>query len=146
MPLQRKRDYDAVTLATVTTTAGAKNAVTTTAVRLPGMVNAIAFMLEVTAAATDAGDTLDVAVQTLLDGDDQWVDVVAFTQCLGNGGAKRHVGKIVAGVAETMFETGTALAAGSIRNLLGDSWRVKYTQVDADSDGAFTFNVVAVPM
>lgn len=146
MALQAKRDYDARTLkASAATAAGALTNVTTDEVRLPGAVNGIVFSLDVTAAATDAGDTLDVYVQTLLDGTN-WVDVVHFTQCVGNGGAKRHVGKVLAGAAETMFEASAALAAGSVRNVLGDAWRVKYTQVDADSDGTFTFAVHALPM
>lgn len=140
-----KRFADRVTLASVTTAAGAIAAGTGDAVHLPGMVNGFAFELDVTAAATDADDTLDVYVQTTLDGTN-WIDVVHFTQCVGNGGAKRHIGKVLAGAAETMFEAGAALAAGSVRNLLGDKWRVKYVQVDADSDGTFTFAVYAVPM
>lgn len=140
-----KRFADRVTLATVTTDAGAATNATTAAVNLPGMVNGIAFELDVTAAATDAADTLDVYVQTTLDGTN-YIDVVHFTQCLGNGGAKRHIGKVLAGAAETMFDGSAALAAGSVRALLGDSWRVKYTQVDADEDGTFTFAVYAMPM
>jgi hypothetical protein len=145
MALQTKRDGDRITVATVTTVAGAIAAGSTTAMQLPGMVSAMAFELDLTAAATDAGDTLDVTVQTLIDGTN-WVDVVHFTQCLGNGGAKRYFAKIAAGLAENMFENGAALAAGSVRHLLGDSWRLKYVQVDADTDGTFTFSVYAMPM
>ena len=141
-----KSQDDATTVASVTTTVGAKNAVTTTAVKLPGMVNGIVFVLDVTAAATAAGDTLDVAVQTLVDGTN-YVDVVAFTQVLGNGGAKRHIGKVTGDAALTMFEGGAALAAGSVRGILGDAWRVKYTQVDdGDQNAIFTFKVTALPM
>jgi hypothetical protein len=146
MNLQGKHQDDATTVASVTTTVGAKNAVTTTAVKLPGMVHGIVFVLDVTAAATAAGDTLDVAVQTLIDGTN-YVDVVAFTQCVGNGGAKRHIAKINADVAQAMFEVGSALAAGNVRNILGDAWRVKYTQVDdGDQNAIFTFKVTALPM
>jgi hypothetical protein len=130
-------------LAATTTAAGAVDEAGS-AVRLPGMVNAMALVLDVSAAATDAGDTLDVKVQTKIDGTN-WIDVVSFTQVLGNGGVKRHVAKIVAGLAEAMFAD-AALAAGSVRHLLGDEWRVKYDQVDADSDGSFTFSVTACPM
>ena len=145
MNLQGKHQDDARVVASVTTTSGAKSAVTTAAVKLPGMVNGYVFILDVTAAATDAGDTLDVAVQTLVDGTN-YVDVVAFTQCTGSGGAKRHIAKINADTAQAMFEVGAALTAGNIRNILGDAWRVKYTQVDANSNGSFTFKVTALPM
>jgi hypothetical protein len=104
----------------------------------------MAFVLDVTAAATDAGDTLDVKVQVRLDGTN-WVDVASFTQVLGNGGALRHIAKVNADIAQAMFANAD-LAAGSVRNLLGEVWRVSYTQVDADNDATFTFSVTACPM
>lgn len=134
-----------VLLASITTVPGALNAVASAAVHIPGQPRAIGFVLDLTAAATDAGDTLDVKIQTRLDGTN-WVDVVSFTQCLGNGGAKRHFAKIDAGIAQAMFENGAALAAGNVRNLVGEVWRVVHTQVDADSDGTFSFSVTACPM
>lgn len=114
--------------------------------------NAIQFVLDVTAAATAVGDTLNVKVQTLLDlpGNDSatgfWVDIAAFTEVLGNGGAKRYFEKIVAGLAQAGFENGAALAAGDVRHLLGKKFRAVATVVDADTDDAsFTFSVVAIP-
>ena len=115
------------------------------AVALPDAPNGYAFVLDVTAAATDAGDTLDVQVQTLIDGTN-WVPVCSFTQCLGNGGAKRHIGKVSSNGAVTMFEAAATLSAGSIRNLCGDAYRVRWAIVDADADGSFTFSVTALPM
>lgn len=115
---------------------------------LEGMerVRAVAFVLDVTAAATDAGDTLDVAVQVKLDGSN-WLPVVSFAQVLGNGGAKRYVEKVVAGAAESGFEYSAALAAGSTRNLLGLETRVAWAIVDSgDADQSFTFSVSAVAM
>ena len=145
MAVQKKKDHDVTTLlASTITPAGAVNTAGS-AVRLPGMVNAIAFILDVTAAATDAADTLDVKVQTKLDGTN-WVDVIHFTQCVGDGGAKRYFEKLVADVACAGFENAAALGAGNTRDLLGDEWRVAYTQVDADSDGSFSFSVTAIPM
>jgi len=115
-------------------------------VRLPGMVNGFAFVLDLTAAATDVGDLLDVYVQTKIDGTN-WLDVVHFTQCLGNGGTKRYVSKIVAGAACAEFENGSALGAAGKRDLLGDEWRARWTVVDAGTDDAsFTFSVTACPM
>jgi hypothetical protein len=105
----------------------------------------MAFVLDVTAATVAADDTLDVKVQCRLDGTN-WVDVVSFTQCLGNGGAKRHFAKIDAGIAQAMFENATGLAAGNVRNLIGEVWRTVHTQADADGDGSFSFSVTACPM
>ena len=113
---------------------------------LPG-AQGIAFVLDVTAAAVGVDDTLDVAIQTKLDGTN-WVSVVAFTQVLGNGGAKRHIGKITNGAALTMFEAATALSAGSVRNLMGKEWRASWVIVDggAATSQSFTFSVTAIPM
>lgn len=125
------------------------------AVRLWSMVNGITFTLDVTAAATDAQDLLDVYVQTKLDGTN-WTDVVHFTQVLGNGGAVRHIGKVTAQLAETMFEVGSVLASGAVRNMLGDDWRVRWDVTEAGPPGAtsgsgvgllaFTFSVTACPL
>ena len=145
MALETKRDHDATTILAATTTAADAIDTAGPAVRLPGMVNGMAFTLDVTAAATDAADTLDVYVQTMLDGAN-WVDVVHFTQVLGNGGALRYISKIVAQIGQAEFEVGTALGAAGIRNLLGDEWRVRYVQADADKDASFTFSVTACPM
>lgn len=146
MAVQLKRDHDVATLLAETTTANGAVNTNGSAERLPGMVNAVTFVLDVSAAATDAGDTLDVKVQTKLDGTN-WIDVVHFTQCVGDGGAKRHVAKIMADTAQAMFADGAALGAGNIRHLLGDEWRVNYVQVDAAADTAsFTFSVTAIPL
>jgi hypothetical protein len=115
------------------------------AVRLP-VAPAYAFVLDVSAAATAAGDTLDVFVQAMLDGTN-WVDVVHFTQVLGDGGAKRYVSKIAPGaVVQAEFEVGAALAAAAVRHLAGDKWRVRWAIVDANASGGFTFGVTGIPM
>ena len=145
MALQAKKDHDVVELlAETTTVAGAIALTYGDAVRLPGMVNGFAFVLDVTAAATDTVDTLNVKIQTKLDGTN-WVDVCSFTEVLGDGGAMKHVAKIEVATAQAMFKD-AALAAGSVRHLFGDEWRVGYAQVDADSDASFTFTVTACPM
>jgi hypothetical protein len=114
------------------------------AVYLQDAPNGIVFVLGVTAAATDSGDTLDVKVQTTLDGS-TWTDVVAFTQVLGNGGAKHHVAKITANGTQAMFENGASLSAGSVRNILGDTYRCAWSITDASTDNAsFTFSVNAI--
>lgn len=125
---------------------GARTATSTgtDAVYLP-YAPAFGFVLDVTAAATDVGDTLDVYVQTLIGGN--WVDVVHFTQVLGNGGAKRYFSKIVADLATAEFENGTSLSAAAVRNFLGDAYRVRYAITDAGTANAsWTFSVTAIPM
>lgn len=121
-----------------TTTAGAFG----DAVTLEGFA-ALVFQLDVTAAATDAGDTLDVTVQTTIDGTN-WVDIHHFTQVLGNGGAKRYYGKVVFDAALTEFENGAALAAAAGRSIFGSQYRVKYVVVNTSTeDASFTFSVTA---
>lgn len=101
----------------------------------------VVWELDVTAAATEAGDTLNVFVQTKI-GDD-WVDVVHFTEVIGTGGAKKYYAKQTAAGAETMFENATALAAGAIRNLIGSDWRCRWAIVDVATlaNQSFTFSV-----
>lgn len=108
-----------------------------------GRYEQLVFQLDLTAAATDVGDTLDVYIQTTVDGTN-WVDIYHFTQCLGNGGAKRYFGKLVASAALTEFETGAALAAAGGRAILGDQFRVRWAITDAGTANAsFTFSVKA---
>ena len=136
---------DAVTLATVTA-AGAGVGVNSTPTTLQYASNGFCFQLDVTAAATDAGDTLDVRVQTSIDGTN-YFDVVAFTQVLGNGGAKRRIAKISASQPQADFDATATLAAGNVRNMFGDLWRVNYTVVDVSTqNAAFTFTVKAMPI
>lgn len=133
---------DAVTLlasTTATVTAG----VTTSAVTMP-FTDAIAFTLDVTAGQTDATDTLDVAVQTTIDGS-TWLTVVQFTQIAGNAADKTYIEKISRTAAEAGFEIATALSAGEVRNLIGDTWRVSYVVAETN-DASFTFSVTAMPM
>lgn len=111
---------------------------------------ALVCVLDVTDADTDAGDTLDVKIQMYLgsgvESGEQWLDICAFTQILGNGAdAITRVQKIALAQTEAAFETGSALAAGSVRHLLGAQLRAYWTIVDADSDGGFNFSVVVVP-
>lgn len=116
---------------------------------LPSGTRALVCVLDVTDADTDATDTLDVEIQMFLGGDvasgKQWLTICAFTQILGNGAdAITRVAKIDAGQTQAEFETGSTLAAGNVRHLLG-KLRAKWIVVDADADGGFDFSVVVVP-
>ena len=130
------------TLCTVTT-AGAVSSTNVGQTALSRPRNGITFVCNLTAAATDVGDTLDVKVQANLGG--LWVDVAYFTQMLGNGGAKQFGAKIMTQTAFALGSTSTALTAGNIRHLFGDEYRVNYVTVDADANSAFTFSVYAIP-
>ena len=103
---------------------------------------AVQCILETTAIGTLVGDTFDARVQTYIGGD--WIDVCAFSQLLGNDAddAQIHIAKIVAVVAEAMFED-AELAAGSIRNLIGTRWRCRWTFGAA---GAYTFSIKIQPI
>ena len=143
MPLLSKKAFDSTTVLASQTTSTTNTG--TAAVKLPYPPVALAFVLDVTAAATDAVDSLDVYVQTKLDGTN-WVDMVHFTQVVGNGGAKRFIAKVSASLAEALFNNANTLATGNVRHLLGDEYRVRWDITDADSNCSFTFSVVACPM
>lgn len=104
-------------------------------------------MLDITAAATAVGDTLDVYVQKNLALPSEsaiWTDFAHFTQALGNGGAKQFVAEltqedITSGMH--IVQDG-ALAAGVNGGPWGDQWRVKW--VIAGATPSFTFSVRAL--
>lgn len=102
------------------------------------------FVLEVTAAATAAGDTLNVYVQRKLPNGD-YDDIVAFTQVLGDGGAKVYRADVYSGASaggEEAPKDGTLTAGTSADLMWGNTLRVKWVIVDATTDDAsFTFSV-----
>lgn len=99
------------------------------------------FELDVTVAATEVDDTLNVFIQTKIGVN--WVDVIHFTEVLGNGGAKAFLAKIVGGLAQAEFENGAALGAAAIRNLIGNEFRTRWVIVDPGGSAAsFTFSVL----
>lgn len=141
--LLAQQSGDAVTLLASTTDAVAHTVTQAAGTSIPRPTLGLVLELNVTAAATLVGDTLDVIVQALAPDGVNWLDVCWFTQVLGNGGVKRIVAKIQGDAAQAMYEVATALTAGNVRHLLGDSWRVKYTIVGT---GSFTFSVAVRPM
>jgi hypothetical protein len=116
------------------------------AVEFPGGMQALCVELDITAAATDNGDKLDVWIQTSLDGTN-YVDVHRFTQADGDGGPLRYYATMAFGPAETEFENAAALGEHTSRGLAGVLWRARCKVTDASTDDAsFTFSVTAVPM
>lgn len=111
------------------------------------LVRSLVVQLDVTAAATDVGDLLDVYLQHSVDGTN-YDDFIHFTQVLGNGGAKKYLAHWHRDVTPTTAQHAPndgALAAGVAQGPVGCSaWRVKWVVVDAGTDDAsFTFSVKA---
>jgi len=115
----------------------------------PELVERLSLFLDVTAAATDVGDTLDVYLQTTHDGT-VWDDVAHFTQVLGNGGAKQFIAEWFRNMApesEMHAPQDAAVSAGVVQGgKLGVDTRIKWVIVDGDADGSFTFSVKADPI
>lgn len=127
------------------TGAAATAGTATAAVDFTVNARAIIWYLDVTVAATDVDDTLDVSVQTMLV-TDVWVSVASFTQVLGNATEPiRHVMKTVVTEPQAVFVAGASLAAGSVRHIFGRSWRAFYVIVDPGAGAAsFDFTVSGV--
>ena len=103
-------------------------------------LKAASLLLDVTAAATLVGDTLDVYVQTSVDGS-TWDDLAHFTQVLGNGGAKKFLAYWQRDLAPTSAlhaPVDASMAAGVNQGPVGGSLRVKWVVVGT---GSFTFSV-----
>jgi len=146
-------NYEAPVLLDITTATSTATATVTVTVAATGTLTAdipnaiaLAFILDITNCTTDATDHLDVYVQTLI-GED-WIDVVHFTQIDGNGSdTLLYIAKINANTAETMFETSSALAESTVRNMFGRKLRVRYVVTDSgDGNALFTFAVRMVTM
>ena len=110
----------------------------------PEALSRASFLLDVTAAATDADDDLDVYLQTFKNG--LWEDFVHFTQVVGNGGAKKfeaHWSDTPTPETEQAAPSDAAMAAGVIQGgALGIQIRVKWVIVDpSGSNASFTFIV-----
>ena len=114
-------------------------------VEVPGDCQAILAHAAV-APALAVGDTFDLYVQTLFtcSGVEVWVDVIHFTQILGNGLDVDLFDKIAISLDQAHFEIGTALAADAQRNLIGEKWRCRW--VIAGASPAFPFTLSIQPM
>lgn len=112
-----------------------------------GLILSAQFLLDVTAAATEVDDTLDVYIQHSIDGGTTYDDFVHFTQVLGNGGAVKELATWVRDVvAEDELRTpaDASIAAGVLHGPAGGKWRIKWVIVDSGTDNAsFTFSLSA---
>lgn len=100
-------------------------------------------ILDVTAAATEVGDLLDVYIDTSFDGGVSFINLGRFTQVLGNGGAKKFLMSFKANPLATsnlaVFSTdqtaGNALQIG-----FGDRLRYRAAVTDAATLANVSFN------
>ena len=119
---------------------------TSGASRLPRYACAAEVQLTVSAAATAAGDTLNVYIQGSVDNGTTYDDIISFTQVLGNGGAKKFLARwngLQAPTTAMAAPQDAALAAGSIaQGPKGRLWRVKYVIASASAP-SFTIRVIA---
>ncbi len=108
-------------------------------------IKAVIFFLDVTAAAQLVGDTLNVYIQSSMDGI-VWDDFVSFTQVLGNGGAKQYIARWFRDLspeAELAAPSDKALAAGVRQGPVPCSyWRVAWV-IAGGANKSFTFSVSA---
>lgn len=103
-------------------------------------------VLDVTAAATEAGDTLDVYIDTSFDNGATFVNIGHFTQVVGNGGAKRFIMSFKANpIAASNSVSATADQAAAAALQIGFGDKVRYRAVCADAvttdNVSFTFSL-----
>lgn len=113
--------------------------------KLPTGIQSLVFMLDVTNADTDAGDTLNVRIQESPDAGTTWNDIVSFAQIIGTDSAVKSIAKINCNVSpETeLGAPSEALGAGNVlQGPVCPYIRAKWTIADAGTDDAsFTFAV-----
>lgn len=104
-------------------------------------------ILDVTAAATDATDTLDVYIDTSFDGGVSFVNIGHFTQVLGNGGAKKFIMSFKSNpitASNCVSFTADQAAAAALQIGFGDRIRARSVLVDASTQNAsFTYSIKA---
>lgn len=101
-------------------------------------------VLNVTAAATDVGDTMDVYVDTSFDGGVSFVNIGHFTQVLGNGGVKKFIMSFKANpiaASNSVSFTADQAAAAALQIGFGDRFRFRTTTVDANANATFTYSL-----
>lgn len=102
---------------------------------------------DVTALATETGDTLDVYVDVSFD-NENWINAIHFTQVVGDGSASTEIAKLT---NEALNDPDAVLAvtsdasAGVVRNLgVWPYMRSRSSITDATTDNAsFTYSVKA---
>lgn len=101
----------------------------------------------VTAAATDAADTLTLVVDTHIYGG-IWCPIVSFAAVAGNAAEPvSNLAKLRGGATENFATWHDALGAASVLHQWGDAFRLTATVVDTTNpgDASFTFWCVMIP-
>lgn len=132
---------EAITLAALAARTASANG---TAVEVGWQRVSIAFLLNITASATAAGDTLDVFIDVSFD-NSIWINAVHFAQQAGNGAAKKEYAMLTAASAALVPTVVTAdAAAGVVRpDVWGAYYRARWALVDGGgADTSHTFSVV----
>jgi hypothetical protein len=115
-------------------------------VRLSGDYSEAIFVLNVTALATEVGDTLDVYIDVSPDGQ-TWFNSTHFTQILGNGAAAKIAAKVTKGGdfadPDAILAITADSAAGVVRQLgILPYIRYRSVVVDGGADNAsFTYSL-----
>ncbi len=115
------------------------------AVTLHRGLKALEFLLTLTNADKDAGDTLNIYIQESID-NSNWNDIISFVQLNGESAAQKILAKIncqVAPETELGAMADGSLAAGSVlQGPVGPYLRAKWVLVDSgDADQTFTFGI-----
>lgn len=114
----------------------------------------VGILLALTDAKAAAGDTLDVYIDTTPDGDDvadasaRWINVVHFTQILGNGADSLKFLAVLNSSGDpgtSVIASTTDCAAGAVRPAwFGNRLRVRHVVVNGGTGTqSFTFEVIA---
>jgi len=109
------------------------------------VLTAAIYVLDVTVAASAAGDTFDLYMQHSWDDGTSWDDFIHFTQILGNGGAKKRLAFwTIYGTAPSTPEKApqdAAMAVGVQQGPIGNTLRAKWVIVNGGGSHSFTFSV-----
>lgn len=133
-----------VTLVPTTTTTTAVAGATGTVRQLS--FSRACFLLDVTATAGHAGDTLSVYVDVLGPDGTTWLNAVRFTTIAGDSAAIKHYAVLdSAAPAATTFDVTADCAAGVTKPyLFGSKVRARWTMVDAGTVGSVTWKLTAL--
>lgn len=105
------------------------------------------FVLDITASAHEAGDTLDVFIDISPDGGTKWINAIHFAQQAGDGAAKTEMAILCADNPGALSILTTAdCASGVVRpSVMGNKVRARWAIADSgDADSSHTFSVKAL--
>ena len=109
-----------------------------------GERNRYVFLLDITASATAAGDTLDVYIDVSFDGTNSVGNAIHYTQQAGNGSAAKEFAILDSQTPGTsiIIVTADAAAAAVRPALFGAYYRARWALVDGGGgDTSHTFSV-----